>query len=343
MLYRPLKGTDLELSVLSFGTTGFIGMAKHPYSLEQGKAALNLALDRGVNCIHTAYEYGIRPAHTHNTRKAVGQWLAERGMARSVHHVIKVPCPDTNEDLLEFRPEYFRLRVEEALADLGAERIDLIQWCQRDGLDRDNPREGLARFAAMRDDLAAVFEALRDEGKVGHLGVFTYNDTFARAYHDSGLIAFHLFYHNVWDTAMWPFLKSLRDADTGAMVLCPFRQGLLTQKRADPDNPPAGDKFDTPEGREMLRLRSELMRRAGIETDDLTAYALRFALASPVVASVITGMNTTRYVEDMCRMIEGPLPSEEEVDRVHQAALEMGGPWITYKGCWAETHPELKT
>ena len=76
--------------------------------------ALLRALERGVNFIHSSYEYG--------TRWAVGEVLKNHPKRKELHHVIKVPVPDFEDEGL-FDPNRFKLRVEEALHDLHSARL----------------------------------------------------------------------------------------------------------------------------------------------------------------------------------------------------------------------------
>ena len=51
-----------------------------------GRSALERALKRGVNFVHSSYEYGIR--------WSMGSVLADHSRRHDIHHIIKVPVPD---------------------------------------------------------------------------------------------------------------------------------------------------------------------------------------------------------------------------------------------------------
>ncbi len=80
MRYRQFGKTDLRVSEVRFGTMRFA--AKEPGRDEaslNGMRALEEALERGVNCVHSSYEYG--------TRWATGEVMARYSKRDEVHHV----------------------------------------------------------------------------------------------------------------------------------------------------------------------------------------------------------------------------------------------------------------
>jgi len=321
MEYRVLKGTNLNLSVVTFGTIWFAAAPKREYiDTAEGKRALHLALDEGVNCIHSSYEY--------KTRHIVLEVLKERHATKKVHHIIKVPSPDRNGGQPTWSPAYMTKLVDDALRELEADRIDLLQWIQRDGSEQD-PARSVPTFKAIKDEVRATFEKLRDRGKAGYLGCFVYENEFAQVAARSGLFSALLFYYNLWDTCLLPSFDTFRECGLGIVPFRPFQGGLLTQKRADIKKLPEGDKMNTPRGRQMLQTRDELLRRAGIEAPDLTAYAIKFILACDLVGTIVTGMNTCAQVREILAAVDGKYPPPDVARKVYEAAKELGGPWTT--------------
>ena len=88
MDYRRLAGTDLDLSVITFGTITFAPGPAGGWrrDFEAGQKALHQALDSGINCIHSAFEY--------ETRWAIRRVLRERSDRKDIKHIIKWPNPD---------------------------------------------------------------------------------------------------------------------------------------------------------------------------------------------------------------------------------------------------------
>ncbi len=157
MRYRKLGGTDLEVSAICMGPMR--AAAKAPGDDEKSRAgerAMRAALDAGVNFVHSSYEYG--------TRWMMARVLKDHPRRSDLHHVIKIPVPDF-KDGDRFDPAKFRTRVEEALSELHAERISVLQWMWRSDPNSDERRVPL--LGAILDDVAATFERMRDEGPVG--------------------------------------------------------------------------------------------------------------------------------------------------------------------------------
>jgi len=122
MRYRKLAGSNIEVSELCFGTMRY---ASKSGDLDEtgraGRRALEEAIDRGVNFVHSSYEYG--------TRWLTGQTLEKHPKRRELHHIIKVNVPDWDEP--GFSPEAFRNQVETALRELHTDRIAVVQHLQR--------------------------------------------------------------------------------------------------------------------------------------------------------------------------------------------------------------------
>ena len=316
MEYRTLTGTDLRLSVVTFGTIWFAAApGREHIDTTEGKKALNLALDMGVNTVHTSYEY--------RTRGVVGEVLRARKDRSKLRYIIKVPSPDREHTDFKFSAAYFRKLIEDALAELGCERIDLLQWILRDGSESD-AQTSIARFREYKDDLVAIFNKMRDEGKVGYLGNFVYTEPYADVVIESGCLSALLFYYNLWDTTIQNSLDKLADHGMGAVILRPFHGGMLTTKRADRKNLPAGDKFAPPKRLALLEKRDRLFAEAGLEVGNLSELAIKFPLSQPSIASMITGMNTREQVKEILGYIDGDYPPASLARDLRAAADKLG-------------------
>ena len=320
MEYRVLPGTDLELSAVTFGTIWFAAASGREHiDTEEGKRALNLALDEGVNVIHSSYEY--------RTRYAVLEALKESKRTRQVRHIIKVPSPDKGK-APTWSPEYMIGLVEDALRELDADRIDVLQWILRDGHEDDAERS-IATFNEIKDDVKATFDKLRDQGKAGYLGFFGYTNEFAQAAARSGIFNTMQFYYNIWDTCLLPSFDVLRENNVSVMPFRPFQGGLLTEKRRDISKLPEDDKMNNEGGRKRLETRDQLLLNAGIDPEDLTRFAMKFCLAPDLVTTIITGMNNCEQVRQTLGAVDGDYPSLELAQTVHEEAKKLGGPWTT--------------
>jgi len=318
MEYRNLAGTNIQLSAITFGTIAFASpQGRQRGDTAEGKKALHLALDMGVNCIHSSYEYG--------TRHVVREVLRDRKDAKSIRHIIKVPDPDKELTDGKFKPDYFRQMVEDALREMGVEHIHILQWIIRDGTEYQADVHW-QRFESYKDDARAIFEKMRDEGKVSVLGNFVYVNDYAEKAAAAGVLNCLLFYHNMWDTRILPTLEKLPERKMSALVLRPFQGGMLTTKRADWKALPPTDRWiSEPWNKGVLAQRDQLFAEAGIkDLGDLTRMAVKFSLTSPAVATVITGMNTTEQVKEVLSAVDGSYLDAELARRLCDAAKKIG-------------------
>jgi len=210
MKYRRLGGTDLDVSVICFGPMR--SAAKQPGEDDTsrlGELALRRALDAGVTFVHSSYEYG--------TRWMMNRVLKDHPARHDLHHVIKVPVPDF-DDGDRFDPAKFRLRIEEALTDLCADRIDVLQYMWRSDPNTDERR--LPLLARILDDVTATFEGMRDEGKVGYLITFPYTVACGRAAVETGAFAGLIAYYNLVEMEMADLFDDLKKRRTGGRDRC---------------------------------------------------------------------------------------------------------------------------
>lgn len=313
MDYRRLAGTDLDVSVLCFGPMR--SAAKTPGRDERslaGARALEAALDAGVNFVHSSYEYGVR-------------WMMN-GVLRShpkrhdIHHVIKLPVPDWKDGSV-FDEAKFRMRVEEALADLATERIAVLQWMWRTDPNDDATR--IALLPAIIDEVTAAFERLRDEGKVGYLSTFPYTPAAARAAIDTGAFSGIVAYYNPVEMEMQPLFAEMDRRDMGFLCIRPLYQGFLADGRDSLDDLPEGHRLRKPENEAEFAKRRKVAEAFADRIDgSMTRFALRFPLWSPTVASVIAGLNTEAQVTEAVGHLDGVRPEPELTAR----ALDL---WAT--------------
>ena len=209
MRLRRFGNTDLEVSPICFGPMRFAAKdGTDDDASRGGRRALERALERGVNLVHSSYEYG--------TRWSLSKVLAGHTRRHDIHHVIKVPVPDF-PDGGRFDAAKFRLRVEEALTDLHTDRIAVLQHLQRAQPNSDEKR--LPDVAAVDEPLRETFETLRAEGKVGYLTSFPYTPGFAEAALAteafSGLVA----YYNAVELEMARFFPALERSGGGFLCI----------------------------------------------------------------------------------------------------------------------------
>ena len=314
MNYRRFGDTDLEVSEICFGPMRFA--EKEPGAEEKsqaGQRALERAIERGVNFIHSSYEYG--------TRWSMGHVLQDHPKRGELHHIIKVPVPDFDDEG-RFDDAKFRLRIEEALRELHTERIAVVQHLQRQRPNEDEARIG--DIAAVHEQLPETFERLREEGKVGYLTSFPYTPGFARAALETGDFSGMVAYYNPIEMEMAEFFAAMEERGQGFFCIRPFLAGLLTDQHADRSSLAPGDRFHEASwdaAYERLQLFESSLR---VEIESWTAFAIKFGLTHPLVTSLIVGLNSVEQVDGVLDAADGQYPERGVWDRALAVFREHG-------------------
>jgi aryl-alcohol dehydrogenase-like predicted oxidoreductase len=310
MDYRRLAGTDLDVSVLCFGPTRTAAaeIGDDPRTLE-GTRAFHAALDAGINLIHSSYEYRL------GSMVMMGSALKSHPKRHDVHHVVKVPAPDFDDEDT-FAEARFRQRVEEALAMFHADRISVVQYMWRSNPNTDERR--VPALPRIIEDVASTFEKMRDEGKVGHLLTFPYTMSATRVALDSGKFQGLIAYCNPLTFEVGELLPELERRGLGFIAIRPFFEGLLTDKRSNKDCLPPDDRLRSYDVDGLFRMRETVCAAFAEQIgDSLTGFALRFPLYSAATASVVVGLNTVKQVEDAVRLVGRVQPDPGIVRRAH--------------------------
>jgi aryl-alcohol dehydrogenase-like predicted oxidoreductase len=317
MRKRRFGNTDLEVSEVTFGAMRFVPGAKGNPDEAEGRRALLAALDAGIDTIHSSHEYG--------TRYALDQVLRDHPKRHEIKHVIKVQVPDYAEPV--FDPAKFRAQIEEGLKDLHTDCIAIAQHLQR-GVPKDiiyDERGDPPRIAAMpavNDVLMETLEKLRDEGKVAYLATFPHTPGFARKAIASGVFDGMVAFFNLVETEYTPLFDDMKARGMGFFSMRPFREGVLTDKRARRDALPADDPHRGPATDTAYRRFEALQRELEGRVASWNELAVKFSLAHPLIASVIVSMNTVEQVEGVLKAADGNYPDPTFINHVHEVVSQ---------------------
>ncbi len=212
MKYRTLGKTGYEISEISLGTWQVGGKWGSGFDDKNADRILNEAIDNGINFIDTADVYENR-----QSERAVGKLIRNR----KERIFLATKCgrflnPHTNE---AYQPQVLREYVEKSLKNTGLERLDLIQLhCP--------PPE-----VYYRSEIFGEFEKLKDEGKIGHLGVSVQKvEEALKAIEYPNVctvqIIFNLFRHRPSEL----FFKEAKRRNIGILARVPLASGLLSGK-----------------------------------------------------------------------------------------------------------------
>ena len=295
---RRLGTTDMEITRVGFGAwaTGGGGWAYGwgPQDDNESIAAINHALERGVNWIDTAAVYGLG-----HSEEVVGKVLRGRSAADRPYVFTKCGLVwDESEPMKDavrsLAPKSIRRECEASLRRLGIERIDLYQFHRPD--DFDVPVEESWR----------TMEQLIEEGKVRSIAVSNFDVSLLRKCEAIRHV----------DSLQPPFSLIKRDSaaaeipwcnahHTGVIVYSPMQAGILTdtfsadrvKKMADDDWRKKSPNFQTPWLEKNITLRDALKPIAQRHQTSVSAVAVAWTLAWPAVTGAIVGARSPSQVD----------------------------------------------
>ena len=297
---RPLGRTGLEVSEIGYGAWGIGGSMWLGAEDDESLQALNRAIDLGLDFIDTALAYG-----NGHSEQLVGGVVRERDEAIAVASKIppknlQWPAPDGIDPDDAFPAEHIRSRTERSLANLGLDRIDLMQfhvWSD-EWVGRGSWQEGI--------------EAMKAEGKIRSFGVSINDHQPANALKliESGVVDCVQVIYNVFDQSPEDeLLPACAEHGIGVLARVPFDEGALTGRIGPDTTFPEGDfredYFRGDRKQQVADRVQAILDDLGIEREQLPEVALRYVLSHPAVSAVIPGMRTVRNVERNCAVGDG--------------------------------------
>ena len=302
MKYRDLGRTGLVVSEIGFGGWA-IGGSWGPQSEADSVKALHRALDLGVTLIDTAAGYG-----NGQSERIIGKVMKERGAWGKVAVATKIPpspglWPPAPYDRADERygEQYLRESLEERLANLGTDCVDILQlhtWSR--AWNRDPyPLE--------------VLQDLRDEGKLRFIGISTPEhdqNSFVQLIREGLLDVVQLIFNLFEQEPAAELLPAAAEAGVGVIARMPFDEGALTGKYTE------GTTFAESDFRSRYFMGDRLkrvVREVGKVREDLEGTgvslpeaALKFVLAHPAVSATIPGMRNPEQAQANCGVSDRP-------------------------------------
>ena len=304
---RRLGRTGLSVSEIGFGAWGIGGTMWLGAEDQESLAALNRAIDLGVNFIDTAAGYGDG-----HSERLVGKVVAEREERIVVATKIPPknmtwPAPSGIDPDEAFPADHVRRSTEASLERLGMDVVDVQQfhvWSD-EWLGRGSWLEGV--------------QALKDDGLIRFFGV-SINDhqpDNAIGLVETGVVDTVQVIYNIFDQSPEDrLLDACERNDVGVIVRVPFDEGALTGRIGSDTTFPDGDfRNDYFRGDRLQQVDEHveaILADLAIERDDLAELALRYILSHPAVSTVIPGMRSVRNVERNAAVGDGAgLPARQ--------------------------------
>ena len=300
-LYRRLGNADLNVSRLGFGASP-LGDVFGPVDAGEGRRAVHLAMDRGINFFDVAPYYG---------RTLAEERLGEALAGRRQEILLGTKCGRYGEMEFDFSAQRTALSTEESLARLKTDYLDLLQVHD-------------VEFGDVQQIIGETLPAMRrlqEQGKARYIGITGYSlktlIRIAEAFPVDTILSYcryNLMIQDM-DNLLTPFAEQ---RGIGLINASPLHMGVLTG-----GGPPAWHPAPSP-ALEAGRKAAEYCRQHGV---DLSTLALRFALDHPYVSCTLAGMSTVQEVEANLHSLEEPSGDGERelLDQIRTILAPVSG------------------
>ncbi len=304
--YRALGGTGLTVSALSFGASS-LGSEFRQIDETQGIRTVHHALDLGINFLDVAPYYGRTKAET-----VLGKAL--RSVPRDRYY-LETKVGRYDRDAFDFTGERIRASIDESLARLGVEYVDVMQCHDVEFVDLDQ----------IVNEALPTLHALQRQGKVRFVGVSglplqVFRHVLERADLDAILSYCH---YSLNDTALVDLIPYLQGRGVGIINASPLSMRLLSDA-GPPEWHPAPEEV-----RQRCATAAQFCRQQGTAIAQL---AVQFSLSNPGIATTLIGTASPAHIEESVRWAETPIDSDllTEVLRilapVHNVTWPSGRP-----------------
>jgi aryl-alcohol dehydrogenase-like predicted oxidoreductase len=310
MIKKRLGISDMELTPVGVGAWAMGGggwaFGWGPQDDAESIAAIQAALDRGVNWIDTAAVYGLG-----HSEEVVARALAGRSNRPYVFTKCERVWNEKREISGSLKADSIRRECENSLKRLKADTIDLYQVHWPDP-DRDL-EEG---WRAMAD--------LQKEGKVRWIGVSNFSvPQMERCRAIAPIASLQPPYSAISPEVENEILPYCQTHNIGVIVYSPMKSGLLTgsMTRERVAAFPADDfrkralNFQEPHLSRNLEF-AELMKQVGARHGRTAGeVAVAWTLRHPAVTAAIVGMRSPQQVTGVIGAMEFRL-SEQEIGEI---------------------------
>jgi aryl-alcohol dehydrogenase-like predicted oxidoreductase len=291
----------MRVSTISFGAWP-IGSDWGHVDDKESMAALNRAIDLGVNFIDTADVYGDG-----RSEKLIGQLLKSR--KEEIFVATKAGQRLTPHVAAGYNLKNLEAFVDRSLSNLGVDCIDLLQLHCPPTEVHSNP------------DVFKALDELQRKGKISHYGVSVEKVSEAMsATAFPGVETVQIIFNAFRLKPATEFFPTARKRKVGIIARVPLASGLLTgkitaQSQFPPDdhrnynrNGESFDKGETFSGVDLTQGLLAVSELKQLKPPDVTMaqFALRWILMFDEVSCAIPGAKSTKQVEDNVAAAQAP-------------------------------------
>jgi len=309
---RQLGKTGLFITPIGFGSWALGGGGwKFGWGLQDDRAsiaAIQRALDLGVNWIDTAAAYGLG-----HSEEVVAQALKGRRERPFIFTKCSMPWDAQGNLLRSLKADSIRRELEDSLRRLKVDVIDLYQvhWPIPD----EDLEEGWATLAE-----------LKRQGKIRYIGASNFSVAqLRRAESIAPVDALQPPYSLIRREVEQEILPYCQEQGIGVIAYSPMASGLLSgaMDRARIESLPANDwrrgssQFREPKLSRNLRIADQLREIGARHGRSAGEVAIAWTLRHPSVTAAIVGARTSAQVDGLIRALDFRL-SESEVVEIEQ-------------------------
>ena len=319
---RPIGATDVRVSEIGFGvwtvSTTWWGVTDEAERIR----LLQLAADLGITFFDTADTYGDGLGET-ILAKALGHRRQELVIGTKFgydfyHHTSRRGHEELPHD---WRPEYVRFALEQSLARLQTDHVDIYQL--------HNPR----LEAMQRDDLFAVLDALQREGKIRAYGP-ALGPAIAERQVEEGRVAIEergvdlvFIIYNLLEQMLGTLFETGRRCGASFLVRVPHASGLLdgtvTPETVFAESDHRFHRVSTEDRKRQWQVNGlKKVEQLAFLTEGrgrtLSQTALQFILAQPAIASVLPNIYNEALLREFVAATQTPPITPEDLARVQE-------------------------
>lgn len=306
MKTRQLGNTDMQITPIGFGAWAIGGGGYQfgwgPQDDEQSIAAINRALDLGINWIDTAAVYGLG-----HSEEIVGRVLKNRSERPYVFTKCSRVWNDNGEISGNLKAQSIRRECESSLTRLQIDVIDLYQ------MHWPNPDQDIEEgWRAMAQ--------LQQEGKVRYIGVSNFDvSQMQRVMKIAPISSLQAPYSLIKRDIEREILPFCQEQNIGVIVYSPMMSGLLTgtmtreriKKLPEDDWRKRDPEFQEPSLSRNLALVEKLGEIAYMHGRTPGEVAIAWTLAHPGVTAAIVGARNPSQVDGIIGAAEFRLTNSE--------------------------------
>ena len=330
MEFRRLGSSDLKVPALSFGAGTFGGSgplfgAWGNTDAKEARRLVDLCLDAGVTLFDTADVYSMGASEA-----VLGQAIKGRRDQVLISTKTGLPMGDS-PDQYGTSPARLIKAVDDALARLGTDRIDLLQLHAYDA-------------ATPIEDVLATLDGLVKAGKLREIGVSNFSGwqlmkslAAADRHGYPRYVAHQVYYSLVGRDYEWELMPLGREEGVGALVWSPLGWGRLTGKIKRGQPLPAGSRlhqtadYGPPVDEEHLFNVTDALEAIAAETGKtVPQIAINWLLQRPTVTSVIIGARNEAQLKDNLGAVGWSLTREQMSRLDAESATTPAYPYFPY-------------